>query len=278
MSHFSSNCLQFPEFSSAFRLWSFVPGVPSLDCPSPLLAWRVSYLLRSSSIVTTSEKQFLLFSCSVAQSCPTLCSWTAARQASLSITNSQSLLNLISIESMVPSNHLILCRPLLLLPLIFPSVRVFANESTLRNRWPKNWSSASVLPMNIQGWFPLGWTGLISLQSEGLSRVFSNTTVWKHQFFSAQLSLWSNSQCLYMTTGKTKALTIQTFVSKVKMLVAQSCLTLCNPLDCSPPGSSVHGILQARILEWVAIPFSKGSSRSRDRTWVSCTAGGFFTI
>ena len=278
MSHFSSNWLQFPEFSSAFRLWSFVPVVPSVDWPSPLLAWRVSYLLRSSSIVTTSEKQFLLFSCSVAQSCPTLCSWTAARQASLSITNSQSLLNLISIESMVPSNHLILCRPLLLLPLIFPSVRVFANESTLRNRWPKNWSSASVLPMNIQGWFPLGWTGLISLQSEGLSRVFSNTTVWKHQFFSAQLSLWSNSQCLYMTTGKTKALTIQTFVSKVKMLVAQSCLTLCNPLDCSPPGSSVHGILQARILEWVAIPFSKGSSRSRDRTWVSCTAGGFFTI
>ena len=108
-------------------------GLPVLDGPSPLLAWTVSYLLRSSSVVTTSEKQFFLFSCSVAQCCPTLCSWSAARQASLSITNSQSLLNLISIESMVPSSHLILCRPLLLLPLVFPSVRVFSNESALHN-------------------------------------------------------------------------------------------------------------------------------------------------
>ena len=119
--------------------------------------------------------------------------WTAACQASLSITNSQSLLKLTSIESAIPSNHLILCHPLLLLPSIFPNIRVFSNESVLHFRWPKYWVSASVLPVNIQGWFPLGLTGLISLQSKGLSRVFSNTIVQKHQFFSAQFSLQSNS-------------------------------------------------------------------------------------
>ena len=117
--------------------------------------------------------------------------WTAAHQASSSITNSQSLLKLISIELVMPSNHLILCRPLLLPPSIFPSIRVFSNESALHIRGPKYWISAptSVLPMNIQDWFPLGWTGWISLQTKGLSRVFSNTTIQKHQFFGAQLSL-----------------------------------------------------------------------------------------
>ena len=116
---------------------------------------------------------------------------TAACQASLSITNSWSFLKLMFIESVMPSNHLILCCPLLLLPSIFPSNRVFSNESVLRIRWPKYWSftSTSVLPMNIQDWLPLGWTGWISLQSKGLSRLFSNTTVQKHQFFGSQLSL-----------------------------------------------------------------------------------------
>ena len=116
--------------------------------------------------------------------------WTAAHQASLSITNSWSLLKPMSIESVMPSNHLILCR-LLLPPSIFPSIRVFSNESALRIRWPKYWSFSFsiVLPVNIQDWSPLGWTSWISLQSKGLSRVFSNTTVQKHQFFSAQLSL-----------------------------------------------------------------------------------------
>ena len=112
--------------------------------------------------------------------------WTAARQASLSITNSRNLLKLMSIKLVMPSNHLIFCHPLLLPSSIFPSIRVFSNESLLYIRWPKYWSigvsaSASVLPMNIQDWFPLGWTGWISLQSKGLSRVFSNTTVQKHQ-------------------------------------------------------------------------------------------------
>ena len=121
--------------------------------------------------------------------------WTAARQASLSITNSQSLLKLMFIELVMPSNHLILCHPLLLLPSIFPSIRVFSNESVLRIRWPSIGVSASgsVLPMNIQDWFSLGWTGWISLQSKGLSRFFSNTTVQKHQCFSTQPYLWSNS-------------------------------------------------------------------------------------
>ena len=109
--------------------------------------------------------------------------------------NSQTLLNLISIELVMPSNHLILCCPLLLRPSIFPSIRVFSNESVLHIRWPSIGASAlaSVLPVNIQAWFPLGLPGWISLQSKGLSRVFSNTTVQKHQFFGAQLSLWSNS-------------------------------------------------------------------------------------
>ena len=92
-------------------------------------------------------------------------------------------------------NHLILCCPLLLLPSIFPSIRVFSNESALWIRWPKYWSFRfNISPSNdIQDWSPLGWTGWISLQSKGLSRVFSNNTVQKHQFFGAQPSLWSNS-------------------------------------------------------------------------------------
>ena len=120
--------------------------------------------------------------------------WTAAHQASLSLTISWSLPKFMSTEWVMTSNHLILCCPLLLLPSIFPSIRVFSNELVLCIRWPKFWSFSfrSVLPMNIQGRFPLGLTGLISLQSKGLSRVF-NTTVQKHQYFGTQLSLWSDS-------------------------------------------------------------------------------------
>ena len=116
--------------------------------------------------------------------------WTAAGQASLSITNSQSLLKLMSIESVMPSNHLILCH-LLLPPSIFPSIRVFSNESVLHIRVPKYWGfSFNIRPFNeYSGLISLALTGLISLLSKGLSRVFSNTTVQKHQFFGAQLSL-----------------------------------------------------------------------------------------
>ena len=121
--------------------------------------------------------------------------WIAAHQASLSITNSRSSPKLMSIESVMPSSHLILCCPLLLLPPIPPSIRVFSNESTLGMRWQSTGVSAlaSFLPKNTQGWSPLEWTGWISLQSKGLSRVFPNTTVQKHQFFGTQPSSQSNS-------------------------------------------------------------------------------------
>ena len=122
--------------------------------------------------------------------------WTATCQATLFFTTSRSLLKLMSIESVMPFNHLILCCPLLLLPSIFPSIRVFSNELALCIRFPKYWSfSFSISPPNKYSelislridWFD------ISLQSKGLSSVFSNTTIQKHQSFSTQPSLWSNS-------------------------------------------------------------------------------------
>ena len=121
----------------------------------------------------------------------------------------------------MPSNHLFLHRPLLPLPSIFPSIKVFSNEPALHIRWPKYWSfSFNISPFNeTQDWSPLEWTGWISLQSKGLSQVFSNTTVQKHQilqrsaFFTVQLSH------PYMTTGKTIALTRRTFVGKVISLL-----------------------------------------------------------
>ena len=112
--------------------------------------------------------------------------WTVARQASLSFTISWSFLKFMSVESAMLSNPLILCHPLLLLPSFFPSIRVFSNESALQIRWPKYWIfsfSISIFPMNIQGWFHLGLTGLISLQSKGLSSIFSSTTIQKHRVF-----------------------------------------------------------------------------------------------
>ena len=117
--------------------------------------------------------------------------WSAAPQASLSITNSWSLPKPMSVESVMPSNHLILCHPLLLLPSIFPNIRVFQMSQLFPSGGQSIGvsASASVLPMNTQDWFPLGWIGWISLRSKGLSRVFSNTTFQKHQFFGTQLSL-----------------------------------------------------------------------------------------
>ena len=120
--------------------------------------------------------------------------WTAACQASLSIIISLNFLKLISIESWV-SDAIQPFHPLLppcLLPSIFPSIRVFSKESALRIRWPKYWSlGSSISPSNeYSGWFPLGWRGLFSLQSKGLARVFSSTTVRKCQFFGTQPSLW----------------------------------------------------------------------------------------
>ena len=164
-------------FSSVYSLRCVQLG-DSMDCRTP--GFPVHHQPR--------ELQFS----SVAQSDPTLCDpMDCAHQASLSVTNSRSLLKFRSIESVISSNHLILCHPLLLLPSIFPSIRVFSNESALHIRWPKYWSfSFNTSPSNEHlGLISLGWTGWISLQSKGLSRVFSNTTVQKHQFFCAQLSL-----------------------------------------------------------------------------------------
>ena len=117
--------------------------------------------------------------------------WTAERQASVSFTVSWSLFQLMSIVWKMLSSHLILCLLLFFLPSIFPSSGIFSNESTLYIRWPKFGVSASesVLPMNIQDWLPLGLINLISLLSKGISSIFSNTTIWKHQFFGTHPSL-----------------------------------------------------------------------------------------
>ena len=131
--------------------------------------------------------------------------WTIASQATVSSTVSHSLFKFMSIELVMLFNHLIFSCPLFLLPSIFPRIRVLSKESTLCIRWPKcivASASVSIFPMNIQGWFPLGLTGLISLLFKGLSRVFSSTTVWKHQFFGAQPSLWSNSHIRTWLLGK----------------------------------------------------------------------------
>ena len=172
-----------------------------------------------------------------------------------------------SIKSVMATNHLILCHLLFLLPSVFSSIRVFSNESILHIRWPKYWSfSFSISPSSE-------YSGLISFRIDLLTVQGTLKSLLQHHsskapilrcsaFFMVQLSH------PYMTTRKTIALTTWTFVSKVmslffNMLSAaaatkslQSCPTLCDPIDVSPPGSPVPGILQARTLEWVAISFS----------------------
>ena len=147
--------------------------------------------------------------------------WIAAHQASLSITNSQSSLKLKSIESVMPSSHLILCRPLLLLPPIPPSIRVFSNESTLRMTWPKHWSfSFSISPFNEYSRlisFRIDWLELPAVQGtlKSLLQYHSSkaSILWRSAFFTVHLSH------PYMTTGKTIALTRWTFVGKVTSLL-----------------------------------------------------------
>ena len=144
--------------------------------------------------------------------------WITARQASLSITNSWSSLKLTSIELVIPSSHLILCHPLFLLPPIPPCIRVFSNESIFA--WGGQSigvsASTSFLPKNTPDWFPLGWTGWISLQSKGLSRVFSSTTVQKHQLFSTQVSSQSNSH-IYTWLLKIHSLDLSILQSSVTL-------------------------------------------------------------
>ena len=143
--------------------------------------------------------------------------WTAARQTSLSFTILWSLFKLMLIELVIPSSHLVLCCPLLLLLSIFPSIRVFSNELSLRIGGQSIGASASVLTMNIQDWFPLGLTGLIFLQSKGLSRLFSNTSL-KASVLQCSAFFMVQHSHPYMTTGKTTALTRWTFVGKVMSL------------------------------------------------------------
>ena len=214
------------------------------------------------------DQTLIIYKCccsSVAQSCQTFNDPMGCSTPGFPVlTIFQSLPKLMSIETVMSSNYLTLGCPLLLLPSIFPNIRVFSNQSALHIRWPicqnlcplRQWwhpttsssaahfsscpqsfptsgsfpiswlftsggqstrASTSVLPMNIQGLFPLGLTGLISLLSKGLSRLFS--TVWKHQVFCAQTSLWSNSHIHNVTTGKTVTSTICTFVGKVMSLL-----------------------------------------------------------
>ena len=146
--------------------------------------------------------------------------WTAACQASLSFTIYQSLLKLMSIVSMMSSNHLILFHPLLLLASIFPSIRVFSNESALCIRWPKYYSVSFSISLSSE------YSGLISfridwfdLLSKGPSGVFSRITVRKHQFFGVQPSLWFSSHTRTWLLGKPIALTRWPFVSKVISLL-----------------------------------------------------------
>ena len=157
-----------------------------------------------------------------AQSCLTLATqWTAARQASLSITNSRNLLKFMPIESVMPSNYLILCHPLLLLPSIFPSIRVFSNESVLCIGWPKYWSfNFNISPSNEYSGlisFRIDWFDLLTVQGTLKSLLqyhSSKASVLRcSAFFTVQLSH------PYMTTGKTIALTRRTFVGKVMSLL-----------------------------------------------------------
>ena len=159
---------------------------------------------------------------SVAQSCPTRCDpMIAARQASLSITNTQSLLRLMSIESVMPSSHLILCGPLLLLPPIPPSIRVFSNESSLHMRWPKYWSFSFIIsPSNEHPGlisFRMDWLDLLAVQGTLKSLLQHHSSkasiLWHSTFFTVQLSH------PYMTTGNIVALTRWTFDGKVMSLL-----------------------------------------------------------
>ena len=153
-------------------------------------------------------------------------SWTEARQASLSSTVSWSLLKLMSIELVIPSNHLVFCRPLLLLPSVFPSVRVFSSESVLHIRWPKDWSfSFSISPSNECSElisFRIDWLDLLAVQGTLKSLLQHHSSkasiLWCSAFFILQLSH------PYMTTGKTIALTRWTFVGKVMSLLFICCL------------------------------------------------------
>ena len=179
--------------------------------------------------------------------------WTAARQASLSFTISPSLLRLMSTETMIPSTHLILCHPLLLLSSIFPSISVFSSESVLCIRWPK-YGCFSISPCNEYSGlisFRIDWFDL--LVSKGLSRVFSSTTFQKHQFFGARSSLWSNP---HIHLG----------------FMVQVCWVLYGPVLTSPGASLMAQMVRKPPVmqeTWVQ-PLSREDSLEKQRATYSC--------
>ena len=167
-------------------------GVATSPTREHSTAWSQSYFKSWKMILWKCFTQFG----PVAQACPSLCDPMNCSTPGLPVHHQLSeFTQVMSIELVMPPSHLILCCPLLLLPPIPPNIRVFSNESNLHMRWPKYWSfSFSISPSKeIPGLISSKWTGWISLQSKGLSRVFSNTTVQKHQFFGAQPSSQSNS-------------------------------------------------------------------------------------
>jgi len=152
------------------------------------------FIVNAIKISLVLKSHIYFVRCSVAKLCPTLCNpIDCSTPAFLSFSVSWSLFKLMSIESVILFNHLILCHPFLLCLQSFPASRSFPMSWLFISSGQSTEASASVFPMNVQGWFPLGLTGLISLLSQGLTRVFSSTAIQKHQFFGAQLSLRSNS-------------------------------------------------------------------------------------
>ena len=209
------------EFSRQ-EYWSGLPCPPPGDLPNPGIQPRSPPFRQILYHLSHQGRLRKASVSSVTQSCLTLCDpMNHSMPGSLSITNSWSLLKLMSIESVMPSNHLILCHPLLLLPSIFPSIRVFSNESVLHIRWPKFWSfSFSISPSNEQPGlisFSMDWLDLLAVQGTLKSLLQHHSSkasiLWCSAFFIVQFSH------PYMTTGKTIALTRWTFFGKVMSLL-----------------------------------------------------------
>ena len=274
-----------------------------------LLQLLLSYWVEVFALMVCILKVWLLLVCSRSVVWLFATSWTEAHQATLSFIISRNLLKLMSTESVMPPNHLILCHSLLLLPSIFLTIRVFSNESALHIRWPKYWNfSFSISPSNEYSGlisFRIDWFDLLEVQGtlKSLLQYHSSkaSILWLSAFFMVQLSH------PYMSTGKTVTDYTDLCWHSKKLKVAWSCLTLCD----SPwnfPGknagvgccSLLQGIFSTQglkpglphyrmilyqvshqgspwTLEWLAYPFFSWSSQPRNRTGVSCIAGGFFT-
>ena len=237
----------------------------------------VTHLRKRTSILTANKSWFVVVVVELLHYVRLFAApWTAACQTSLSFTISWSVLQFMSIELVMLSNHLILCHPLLLLPSIFPSIRVLSSESDLRIRWQSTGAAAStsVLPMNIQGWFPLGLTSLVSLQSKGVSRVFTSTTVQKHHFLGAQPFLSSNSHIRTWQLEFEHSLSLPFFGIGMKTYLFQfygHCwvFQICWHIECGTSTASFFSIwntaripspplavLVMLLQSWLLVPFS----------------------